>query len=849
MGEQLIPRELYRRVWQYYETLQPGKRGLRDLQIKLRNEAASSRGQHIRTETWGILARSVAAVSQQPTEVLSGNEFTDAILAIAFKPLVRWLIQLKLPDAVTVAKSLLVVVLSRWMPRSAAVLRVSLSVHALAVSPLSDLPPLFAEIALATLMSQATTPVLAAAGLVYVAVHATGWWLRRRDALQCKLHAEIACRQERLLFGGHDLVFMCDSATRVLSCPISTDATLGTEGRPTTIAGATLQLWRYYSGGCTDCGARLASSGYCVACHTCATHGIEEPNLAVGEEFPCCTAKRAASAAAVERPASVVSVTHSSAVDSDAESLDGKLLLPSDSVSCAGRSDEPEVSIISADQASVCTALTADDINTTAFAGFNGVEGLHAACRCAQHQGATAVAGARWGTCPVNFGFWQTDVTPCHICEPNEVSTRHDCRCEVHRPPEDATLCKEGWPHSGSAGEPCHACRVPADDTYWLHEFLGIPRRAVANAEHPNLAIPSGPRDHRAYPGTCIVEASALRLNATAEEIWDQLLRTLTVNTLDGAFNDVGLDERAFHALGLIYERTIKLSGAPVGVPNTVGLLRRDILRFHRTRLTSGLYHWAPAEVVETSPATNVRLSKLASTPTLRALLADIDAWRGPDGLALPSQWRDTVTQPARAKQYLRELKNGVIGTIAREQGRTFTKDFLPKLDALHDLARPRRITVMAMSGSPGCGKSAPFKTILSRPRHHVPGLFLGVFPRNSIMRDWSRALNMDRFSWMLNTFELALRRHARLVIVDEISLLPPGYLDLLLCLRPGISHVILLGDAVQCRHHAIEEQSELNSITPEVEHWFRGPVPYLHISHTVRGRGTVVVAMDGRNV
>ena len=442
-----------------------------------------------------------------------------------------------------------------------------------------------------------------------------------------------------------------------------------------------------------------------------------------------------------------------------------------------------------------------------------------------------------------NFGFWQTDGLPCHLCEPTAVSIRHDCRCEAHRPNEHANLCKEGWPHSGVAGEPCHACQVPADDTYWLHDFLGVPRRAVANAEHPNLAIPTGLRDHRAYPGTCVVEAFATCLRASSEEIWDQLLRTLTTTTLDGAFNEIGLDERAFHALGLIYERTVKLSGIPDGVPNVVGLSRRDILRFHRSRLASGLFHWEAAEIAKTPSATHVRLSKLAPTPSLRALLGDIEAWRGPDGLPLPSQWRDAVTQPARAKQYLRELKNGVVGTIARKQGRTFTKDFLPKLDALHDLARPRRITIMAMSGSPGCGKSAPFKTILSRPCHHVPGLFLGIFPRNSIMRDWSRALHMDRFSWMLNTFELALRRHARVVIVDEVSLLPPGYLDLLLCLRPGISHVVLLGDAVQCRHHAIEEQSELNSITPEVEHWFRGPVPYLHVSHTLPQ--TIARALD----
>ena len=555
-------------------------------------------------------------------------------------------------------------------------------------------------------------------------------------------------------------------------------------------------------------------------------------------------AKHAAAAAVHDQLGSPMSITHSSAVDPDAESLSSQQLAPSESASddsggdaisvSENQNDGPAISVVSADSASVCTALTADDINTTAFAGFNGIEGLHAACRCAQHQGANPVAGARWGTCAVNFGFWQTDDLPCHICEPTEVSTRHDCRCEDHRPHEHATLCKEGWPHAGVAGAPCHACKISTDDSYWLHEFLGVPRRAVANAEHPNLAVPAGPRDHRAYPGTCVVEAIAPCLKTSAEEIWDQLLRTLTTGTLDGAFNEVGLDERAFHALGIIYERTVKLSGVPDGVPNVVGLSRRDVLRFHRSRLASGLYHWEAAEPAKTLPATHVHLSKLAPTPALRNLLNDIKNWRGPDGSPLPSEWRDTVTHPARAKQYLRELKNGIVGTIAREQGRTFAKDFLPKLDALHDLARPRRISIMSMSGSPGCGKSAPFKKILSRPCHHVPGLFLGVFPRNSIMRDWSRALNMDRFTWMLNTFELALRRHARVVLVDEISLLPPGYLDLLLCLRPGISHVILLGDAVQCRYHSIEEQSELNSLTSEVEHWFRGPVPYLHISHTL---------------
>jgi hypothetical protein len=262
----------------------------------------------------------------------------------------------------------------------------------------------------------------------------------------------------------------------------------------------------------------------------------------------------------------------------------------------------------------------------------------------------------------------------------------------------------------------------------------------------------------------------------------------------------------------------------------------------------SGQPHWELS--APPGPRPPPRLNGVAPHPVVRRFLRSLDNYVSPEGDRPGGRWQVTTSDPNRAKPLLGELRAGVTGIVKRELGKSFDAKFLDRANATLDLAvkkhaegQPRVVSIRTMSGAPGCGKSSPFKQFLQQHREFVDNVcWFAVLPRRAIMEDWKQSVRLGSESWLINTHELGLRRQAPVMVVDEVSLLPPGMVDLYLTLRPTITHVILLGDPVQCRYHNPNEESLLSTLTPEVDLWLRHDVPYQFWTH--RSPGVIARAL-----
>nr|QQG34602.1 RdRp [Avocado citrivirus 1] len=114
---------------------------------------------------------------------------------------------------------------------------------------------------------------------------------------------------------------------------------------------------------------------------------------------------------------------------------------------------------------------------------------------------------------------------------------------------------------------------------------------------------------------------------------------------------------------------------------------------------------------------------------------------------------------------------------------------------------------VLSLSGFAGSGKSRGIQKILSQSKGSN---FTVVSPRNNLKKDWidKLALN-EKDGYKVCTFETFLRREKRkleLVIIDELTLFPNGYLDLVLFQLEesgSKAEIVLIFDPLQARYHA----------------------------------------------
>nr|WBY51279.1 RNA-dependent RNA polymerase [Lily symptomless virus] len=140
---------------------------------------------------------------------------------------------------------------------------------------------------------------------------------------------------------------------------------------------------------------------------------------------------------------------------------------------------------------------------------------------------------------------------------------------------------------------------------------------------------------------------------------------------------------------------------------------------------------------------------------------------------------------------------------------------------------------MMLLLGVPGCGKSRAIRETLPRARGRA---LLYITPRRVLLDEFEGHLNSLRKrmgagacrNFKALTFEKALINGEKfapgaLVVLDEIQLYPPGYLDLLCCrLNPTI-RLVLLGDPCQSDYDSKKDRNVLGAIPSDILNLLEG--------------------------
>nr|QQG34625.1 RdRp [Anthurium alphaflexivirus 1] len=160
-----------------------------------------------------------------------------------------------------------------------------------------------------------------------------------------------------------------------------------------------------------------------------------------------------------------------------------------------------------------------------------------------------------------------------------------------------------------------------------------------------------------------------------------------------------------------------------------------------------------------------------------------------------------------RADLYAREMKNGTTGTIA--------KNFLKTAKSIDNIVNSPiesgLVKVLVRVGRGGCRKTQAIIDYLNKKESKNINTYTVVVPRTHTRRDWNEKVNHKR-KYCVKTFETALlQAPAEFVVFDEISQLPPGYIDTFLRRWTHVKEVVLLFDLVQTTFHEPNPDSVLN--------------------------------------
>nr|QYA73929.1 replicase [Grapevine virus A] len=134
---------------------------------------------------------------------------------------------------------------------------------------------------------------------------------------------------------------------------------------------------------------------------------------------------------------------------------------------------------------------------------------------------------------------------------------------------------------------------------------------------------------------------------------------------------------------------------------------------------------------------------------------------------------------------------------------------------------------VLTAFGFAGSGKSHWCQTIL---KHCTVDKALIISPRKVLKDDWASKISKKH---KVVTFEVAFMDDygCKDVVIDEIGLLPPGYVDLVIAIhRPRT--LVLLGDPLQSTYHSKRDNVVLEASQEDIFSRITGKLPYLCYSH-----------------
>jgi len=106
------------------------------------------------------------------------------------------------------------------------------------------------------------------------------------------------------------------------------------------------------------------------------------------------------------------------------------------------------------------------------------------------------------------------------------------------------------------------------------------------------------------------------------------------------------------------------------------------------------------------------------------------------------------------------------------------------------------------------------------------------VLPTNELRNDWLNKLPKMPLT-AIQTFERALISPQKpVVIFDDYSKLPAGYIDAFLSLHKNIEWAILTGDPRQSTFHESNEQAMINHLSKSTEHFSQFSRYYINATH-----------------
>nr|CAH2618881.1 replication polyprotein [Aulacomnium heterostichum associated tymo-like virus]CAI5383964.1 replication polyprotein [Aulacomnium heterostichum associated tymo-like virus] len=361
-----------------------------------------------------------------------------------------------------------------------------------------------------------------------------------------------------------------------------------------------------------------------------------------------------------------------------------------------------------------------------------------------------------------------------------------------------------------------------------LYEIFGITDPVLVRPDGASFRVDAvSPRWNSSMElpsGQCLIDA----IHRTTEIPRPQILATFTKlsalcvinpHTLQGGFADV-------HLTAIAYELNLDVTVLDSCHDYRFGVVGgRPVTIYHSPG------HWSyskPSRVRKQRGKTEraqpgQMFGRKNDAGSARFIQAIMD-WRAEDGSCIPIDgFRSHVVNPMRAKPLISDLNAGTSGIVFGPDAKTKMRpDAIARWKNLVDAktqfkADGRRVNVATIYGYPGCGKSWPIAQVLRGSNHN----FRVAVPTVDLRTDWKRMCPMkESENWRFGTYENSLLKNSEIVIIDEISMMPNGYVDLLLSLDPTVKTVIILGDVTQNNRHETNPSATCSALIPESEYW-----------------------------